>query len=191
MSHDKSTLVPDAHQASRRSLLMGLAAAAAIPGPTVASAMGELPASPGARPDPIFAAIAAEREAYAAYCATNEVQKRISDQDPYPPPVRNGVHDYEANENRLANPAHKAWWAEYREAEALHKESAQDLYDARTDFLTTRPTTIAGLLAFVVHIEGPFSTGETGEALWDETEWQVAIPTLTAAVRELICEAQP
>ena len=40
--------------------------------------------------------------------------------------------------------------------------------DARADFLITQPTSVAGLRAFINHIDGPFSSGDTGEALWDE-----------------------
>jgi hypothetical protein len=46
MSHDKSTLVPHAPQASRRALLMGLAAAATPIAPALANAMGGLPTGP-------------------------------------------------------------------------------------------------------------------------------------------------
>jgi hypothetical protein len=64
MSHDKSTLVPNTPQASRRALLMGFAAAAAPMALALANAMGGLPTSP-AGVDPIFTAIKREREAYA------------------------------------------------------------------------------------------------------------------------------
>jgi hypothetical protein len=53
-------------------------------------------------------------------------------------------------------------------------------------FLQTQPTTIAGLRAFVDHIEGPLSTGEAGEAFWDDEERKVAFPTLATAVRALV-----
>jgi hypothetical protein len=53
-------------------------------------------------------------------------------------------------------------------------------------FLQTQPTTVVGLLAFLDHIEGPLSTGDAGEAFWDEEEKNVAFPTLAAAARDLI-----
>jgi hypothetical protein len=52
--------------------------------------------------------------------------------------------------------------------------------------LKTRPTSVAGLIAFIDHIEGPFSAGETGEAFWDDEERELAFPTLAAAARNLI-----
>jgi hypothetical protein len=52
--------------------------------------------------------------------------------------------------------------------------------------LQTQPTSLAGLRAFFDHIDGPLSTGEAGEAFWDEEEMKLAFPTLAAAVRDLI-----
>jgi hypothetical protein len=100
----------------------------------------------------VFAAIKREREAYAAYCATNEVQRRISDQDPCPPLITDGMPDLLHHEKRIVHPLHKAWWAEYQRAEDAHGESAQDLWSARVAFLKTQRTTVAGLRAFVDHI---------------------------------------
>jgi hypothetical protein len=39
-SHDNSTLVPESPKALRRALLMGLAAAVAVPAPAIASIIG-------------------------------------------------------------------------------------------------------------------------------------------------------
>jgi hypothetical protein len=49
-----------------------------------------------------------------------------------------------------------------------------------------RPTTVAGLFAFLDHMEGPLISGEAGEAFWDEHERELAIPTLAASIRNLI-----
>jgi hypothetical protein len=51
MSRHNPTLVPQIPQASRRALLMGLAAAATPMAPTLATAMGGLPTSPATDPD--------------------------------------------------------------------------------------------------------------------------------------------
>jgi hypothetical protein len=56
-----------------------------------------------AGPDPVFAAVKREREAYAAYCATNEVQRRISDQDPCPPLITDGMPDLLHHEKRIVH----------------------------------------------------------------------------------------
>jgi hypothetical protein len=63
------------------------------------------------------------------------------------------------------------------------------LFAAREAFLQTQPTTVAGLLAYLDHVEGPISTGDLGEAWWDETEKELALPTLAAAARKLIGRA--
>jgi hypothetical protein len=88
----------------------------------------------------------------------------------------------------MVHPLHKAWWAEYQRAEDAHGESAQDLWSARVAFLKTPPTTVAGLRAFVDHIEGPLSTGDASEAFWDDNERELAFPTIVAAVRNLVVE---
>jgi hypothetical protein len=109
---------------------------------------------------------------------------------PYSPLVRDGVGDWRHNAKRMAHPAHKAWWAEYKRAEDAHTKSDQELWSAREAFLQTQPTTVAGLRAFVDHIEGPLSTGEVGEVFWDDVERKLAFPTLAVAVRSLIGEAR-
>ena len=55
MSQDNQTLIPQAPRASRRALLMGLAAAAAVAAPALAIALS---AAPAGEVDPIFAVIA-------------------------------------------------------------------------------------------------------------------------------------
>jgi hypothetical protein len=85
---------------------------------------------------------------------------------------------------------HLAWWAECQKAEEANTKSAQELWSAREAFLQTQPTSLAGLRAYLDHIEGPLSTGEAGEAFWDETEMPLAFPTLAAAARTLIGGAQ-
>jgi hypothetical protein len=162
-------------------------AAAALAGGTVTNALAIAEAN-AAGPDPVFAAIKREREAYAAYCATNEVQRRISDQDPCPPLITDGMPDLLHHEKRIVHPLHKAWWAEYQRAEDAHGESAQDLWSARVAFLKTQPTTVAELRAFVDHIQGPLSTGEAGKAFWDDNERKMAFPTINAAVRDLVLD---
>jgi hypothetical protein len=59
-------------------------------------------------------------------------------------------------------------------------------WSAREAFLQTQPTSVAGLRAYLDHIEGPFSSDEVGEANWDENEKELAFPTLAAAARALI-----
>jgi hypothetical protein len=163
---------------SRRTVLMGLAAAGAFSAPAIATA-----ALPGV--DPIFAAIKHERDAFAAYCVTNEAQSRISGQNPFPPTPEE-MRDRKANARRMARPEQKAWWAACKEAEAAHTKAAQKWWSAREGFLQTQPTTVAGLLAYLDHIEGPLSSGEAGEAFWDDQERELAFPTLAASLRGLI-----
>jgi hypothetical protein len=158
---------------SRRGFLAVLGAGAAS---AVIPAVGAAPV------DPTFAAIKAEREAYAAYLATGEVQSRISDQDPDLIAVKPGV----VPRKRRKTAAVKAWWAEYKEAEAVHEKSCQEFWAARETLLQTQPTTVAGLRAYLDHIDGPFSHGEAGEAFWDDDEREIAFPTLAAAVRSLV-----
>jgi hypothetical protein len=137
-------------------------------------------------PDPIYAAIKAEREAYAAYLATGEVQSKISDQDPDPDRCPIAVKPGVVPRKRRKTKTVKAWWAEYQKAEAVHEKSCQEFFAARSTFLQTQPSTVAGLRALVDHINGPFSHGDGCEAFWDEHEMEMACPTLTAAVRSLI-----
>jgi hypothetical protein len=180
MSQDNQTLSDDAPKASRRALLMGLAVAATPMAPALANALSE-PARTGV--DPIFAAIEHERAAYTVYLATAAAADL---DDPIPPPSRDDPDFEEANKRRMARPEHKAWWARWKEADAAHAEAAQGLWAARGAFLETQPTSVAGLLAFLDHIEGPFSSGEAGEAFWDEEEHKLAFPTLSAATRNII-----
>jgi hypothetical protein len=114
-------------------------------------------------------------------------QSEVSDQDPFrsPKPLNR-----RADKKRLASPEHKAWWARYKEAEAACAESGETLWSAREALLRTQPTTVVGLLAFLDHIEGPFSSGEVGEANWDENEKELAFPTLAAAARNIIVGRQ-
>jgi hypothetical protein len=141
---------------------------------------------PGAaKPDPIFAAIERERAAYAAYLATGADQHQVSDQNPFPLPDGR-IEDDRAQKRRLASPEHRAWWVRYKEAENAHNQSAEKLWRAREAFLQTQPISVAGLIAFLDHIEGPFSSGSAGEAFWDEKERELAFPTLAAAARQFI-----
>jgi hypothetical protein len=135
--------------------------------------------------DPIYAAIERERAAYAAYLVTSAIQNQVSDQDPFPLPNWQ-IEDDRAQKKRLASPEHKAWWARYEEAEKAHEQSAHKLWVAREALLQMQPTSTAGLLAFIDHIEGPFSSGSAGAAFWDDKERELAFPTLAAAVRHLI-----
>jgi hypothetical protein len=180
MSQDNQTRTPEAPKASRRALLMGFAAAATPLAPALANALSE-PAP--AEVDPVFAAIEHERAAHTVYLATTAA---ADIDDPIPPPSRDDPDFEEANERRMARPEHQAWWARWKEADAAHAEAAQGLWAARNAFLETQPTSVAGLLAFLDHIEGPFSSGDTGEAFWDEEEHKLAFPTLSAATRNII-----
>jgi hypothetical protein len=137
--------------------------------------------------DPIFAAIERERAAHADYLVTSALQSRVSDENPFPAPR---PENRKAEKKRLASPEHKAWWARYQEADSVCASSAQKLWSAREAFLQTQPISVAGLIAFVDHIEGPFSSGDAGEAFWDEKEHELAFPTLAAAARNLIGRRQ-
>jgi hypothetical protein len=160
---------------SRRALLAGAPVAAA------AVLTGGIPAFAAATDDPIFAAIERERQAYVEYCVTAAFQHNASDQ--CPPEVK-------AAKNRRAHPAFAAWWDVYQEAAAAHEKSAQELWSAREAFLETQPTSFAGPIAFIDHIEGPFSSGPAGEAFWDDSERELAFPTLAAATRNIVVRAQ-
>jgi hypothetical protein len=124
--------------------------------------------------DPVFAAIERERAAYAAYRRVDEAQSEISDEQP---PKRR-------------KKAHMAWRVRFLEREEAHTKVYGEMCDAREDFLKTQPTSVAGLRAFIDHIDGSFSSGDTGEALWDEVEKEVAFPTLSAATRNIIARGQ-
>jgi hypothetical protein len=180
MAETASTTSP-----SRRTVLAGLSVATAS-----VAAVDILLAARVPGDDPIYAAIKRERDVFAVYCVTGEAQSRVSDQNPSPMTEE----EYSAKgakcealwAERVAHPEHKAWWAQYKEVAAVHDQSARELWSAREAFLQTQPTTLAGLFAFLDHIEGPLTSGEVGEAFWDENELQLAFPTLAAAVRGII-----
>ena len=169
---------------SRRALLAGapVAAAAALAAGTTVNGLAAGLATPSSV-DPIFAAIERERAAHTVYLATTAA---ADIDDPIPPPSRDDPDFEEANERRMARPEHQAWWARWKEADAAHTEAAQGLWAAREAFLQTQPTSVAGLRAYLDHIEGPFSSDEVGEANWDEKEKELAFPTLAAALRNII-----
>jgi hypothetical protein len=168
---------------SRRTVLAGVSVA-------IATGATTLPAAAGA--DPVYDAIKRERDAFAVYCVTGEAQRRVSNQNPFPLAAQeiDAKLTYAEREarwaERVARPEHKAWWARYKEVSDPHEQSAKALFEAREAFLQTQPTTLAGLFAFLDHIEGPISSGEVGEALWDENERELAFPTLAAALRKII-----
>jgi hypothetical protein len=176
--------VPAGGGSSRRALLTTApaAAAAALAGGTIANAVA-ISMAEAAKIDPVFEAIERERAAYAAYLVPRAIQSQVSDQNPFPSPK---PLNRRAENKRLASPEHRAWWARYKEAEAACTESGRTLWSAREAFLQTQPTSVAGLRAYLDHIEGPFSSGEIGEANWDENEKELAFPTLAAASRNLI-----
>jgi hypothetical protein len=127
------------------------------------------------QPAPVYAAIKAERGAFSGYCATGEVQSRIEADDPCPLKILEGrAPSARSIAKRLAHPAFKVWQARHKEAEDAHTESAQELWAAREAFLQTQPTSLAGLRAYLDHIEGPYSHGDAGEAFWDENEMELA-----------------
>jgi hypothetical protein len=168
---------------SRRTMLAGASVAVAAGATTLQAA---------ADADPVYAAIKRERDAFAVYCVTGEAQRRVSAQNPFPLAAQeiDAKLTYAEREarwaERVARPEHKAWWARYKEVADPHEQSARELRSAREAFLQTQPTTLAGLFAFLDHIEGPLSTGEVGKAFWDESERELAFPILAAAVREII-----
>jgi hypothetical protein len=178
---------------SRRALLMGFAAAASPIAPALATALREAPPSlpTPSVPDPVYAAIEHERNACADYHATEEMQSRICDENPCPPKLRRGRPLSDRSEaRRMKRPEFKAWRARYEEADAAHSKSIGQLFAAREAFLQTQPTTVAGLVAYLDHIDGPISTGSPGESWWDEAEKELAFPTLAAAARALIGQVQ-
>jgi hypothetical protein len=184
MSKDIQILITEAPKVSRRAILTAAPAAAAgalLAGTAVNAAAVAMAKAGGV--DPVFAAIERERAAYAAHCVISDAETEVCDQNPFPAD-RN--ESRRAQKKRLASPLHKTWWARYKEVEAAHTESAQRLWSAREAFLQTQPISVAGLLAFLDHIEGPFSSGSDGEALFDENEKGLALPTLAAAARALI-----
>jgi hypothetical protein len=189
MSKQSTSLIPEAPQASRRALLMGFAAAATPMAPALANALSEsAPAvAMPSEPDPVYAAIKHERDVYAEYCATDAIQSQIGDEDPCPLKLRQGRAPSDRSlAKHLARPDVQAWLVRYREAENEHSKSCKQLFGAREAFLQTQPTTVAGLVAYLDHVEGPISTGSPGEAWWDEIEKELAFPTLAAAARKLI-----
>jgi hypothetical protein len=74
---------------------------------------------------------------------------------------------------RRKTAAVKAWWAEYKRAEGAHGEATGTWYDAQTDFLKTQPTTVAGLLAFVNHVDSHCDPDKG----WDDEWGNDAFPT--------------
>jgi hypothetical protein len=73
MSQDNQSLSNEAPKASRRGLLIGLMAAAAVPvAPAIAKAVG-----PASEPDPIFALIAEHRAAWDRYDEANAVRSEL------------------------------------------------------------------------------------------------------------------
>jgi hypothetical protein len=70
---------PRAPRASRRGLLMGLAAGATLATPAVATALSELASAPI---DPIFAVLAEHRAAMKAYLPASEQSGRLEDDTP-------------------------------------------------------------------------------------------------------------
>jgi ABC-type transport system substrate-binding protein len=118
---------------------------------------------------------------------TDEIQSRIGDEDPCPLKLRRGRPPSERSiAKRMARRDVQEWLVRYREAEAAHGKSCQQLFAARGAFLQTQPTTVAGLVAYLDHVEGPISTGDLAEAWWDETEKELAFPTLATAFRNII-----
>jgi hypothetical protein len=73
MSQDNQTRTPEALKASRRGLLLGLMAVAAVPvAPAIAKAI-----SPAVEPDPIFALLAEHREAWDRYDEADRLHARL------------------------------------------------------------------------------------------------------------------
>jgi hypothetical protein len=153
----------DTTKLSRRSALAGLAGAAAA---------GITPAIAATEPDPIFDAIKYERDCYAEYGITSAITSKISDQCPTPMPIR--VKPYTA--------AHVTWWADYQKAEAVNTAAAKKWYEAQELLLETQPTSKAGLIAFLNHLDAHCDADKG----WVD-EWALmAFPSIASAVLELI-----
>jgi hypothetical protein len=110
---------------SRRRLLAGVPAVAAVGVPSVATALGGLATGD----DPIFAAIEAHRATIRAFKAAFESRDHLEDTDP---------------EGSIDAPE---WIAAELEIENADERDA----DAEATFLTTQPTTLAGILASLEH----------------------------------------
>ena len=162
---------PDTTIPSRRALLAGApaVAAAALAGGTVTNALA-IAVVKAAEVDPIFAAITRERNAYAEYCRTSAIQDEIAER-----------HPGEAHRGTRTK-AHRAWWAALQQAENEHRGNIAGWYDAQVDFLTTQATTVAGLLAFINHVDN-YCDPDKG---WDDEWGNDAFPTLAAAVRSIL-----
>jgi hypothetical protein len=152
---------------SRRGALAGLAGAVAAG--TAVNSLARAVAAPSA-PDPIFDAIKYERDCHVDYRITGAIQSKVSDQRPDDKPR---VRWTEVN---------VAWWAEYEKAEEVHVAASQKWWAAQEALLQTQPTSLAGLIAFLDHLDAHCDS----DGGWIDEWAELAFPTIASAVRELI-----
>ncbi len=132
-------------------------------GTAPATSLSAVPASSAV--DPIFAALQRERETHEAV----EIQAKIDD-----------AKIDEALASR-GNVKGSMWWKVVRKIEENGLMQAHDTWrDAQDDLLTTPPTTIAGLLAFIAWLLGQPEEGLLPDG-WEET----ALDTIAASIRAM------
>jgi hypothetical protein len=122
---------------SRRRLLASMPAVAAAGVPSVATALGGLAADS----DPIFAAIEAHHDAMKSLTAAYNAQDDMEESG-----AQKGSAEWAAAETTVYN------------ANSRHNQ-------AQLDFLTTAPTTMAGILASLDHAASSMFPYEEGESL--------------------------
>ncbi len=110
---------------SRRTILMGLAAAAVVPAPALTTALENAEAK-AAEVDPIHALIAEHIEALKARCQANEIWGSI--------PVN--LPEYEAAEEVLTKAGDRA-------------------HELLMELLSAKPTTLEGVAALLAHVGRP------------------------------------
>jgi hypothetical protein len=146
-ANSRSTPIPSP-KPSRRAVLAGIAAAPALAGPTLALAGAGRPREGG---DPIFAAIERHKAAYRIKMEAGRIQCHAADKwDP----------EYDPVEREAAI-----------EASSVADDAADDAVDA---LITVRPTTMAGILALIHHVEA-FNAGAFFLEPWPDStvgDWQ-------------------
>jgi hypothetical protein len=149
---------------SRRTLLARAPAGAALAGGAGVN-IAAIAITSGS--DPIFAAIERERAAHSEYRRARAIEDEVEERFP-------------GEAHRVANTdVHRAWCAE---VERIENVGVDEWYEAQEAFLSTQPTTPAGLKAYIDHIETACDPNKG----WDDDWATLAMPTLAAAVRDLL-----